>query len=272
MTTRANLTTADGVERFRGVVAVVGIVAWLIALTPPLSSWASRYEVAQAIQFAVFAMVVPALLVTGAPWRRIGLSSAERLRLGDDGTIFSPGNPRVIDRVALRARRRRGHVHIFTVGIIFLALVVGWRTAPAVNALVRHPWLAVLESVTLVVGGVLVWLSIVESPPVAPSTTRPFRIGVAAVSMWTVWIVAYLDGMSQTSWYEAFHHVAGRGLSLTADQQLSAGSLWLVSAAVFMPVVFWNLIHWLQSEEDPNDELTRLLREERSRGNFDTSA
>jgi cytochrome c oxidase assembly factor CtaG len=272
VTARANLKTPEGVERFRGVVAVLGVLAWVLALAPPLASWASRYEVAQAVQFALFALVVPALLVTGAPWRRIGLASADTYELGADGQISPPARPRLMDKVALRARRRRGHVHVFSVGLVFLALVIAWRTAPAVNALVRHPALAILESLSLVVSGVLVWLTIVESPPVGPSTTRPFRIGVAAVTMWTVWVVAYLDGMSQTSWYQAFHHVAGQGLSLTADQQLSAGSLWLISAATFLPVVFWNLIHWLQSEEDPNDELTRLLREERSRGNFDTSA
>ncbi len=272
MSARANLTSADGVERFRGVVALAGLATWVIALVASLASWVSHYEVAQAVQFATFAMVVPALLVTGAPWRRVGLASGEPFRLGDDGALLSPSRLGVMDRLAERARRRRGHTHIFTVGIIYLALVIAWRTAPAVNALVRHPWLVLVESLTLVASGVWTWLSIVESPPVSPATTRPFRIGVAAVSMWTVWVVAYLDGMSQTTWYAAFHHVAGQGLSLTADQQLSAGALWLVSAAVFMPVVFWNLIHWLQSEDDPNEELIRLLREERSRGNFDTSA
>ena len=272
MTRRANLRTADGVERLRSVLAVLGVAVWLVALVSPLASWARRYEFAQAVQFGLIAMVVPALLVTGAPWKRLGLASGEPLRVGDDGAIISPSTPRVMDRMAMRARRRSGHVHVFSVGILYLALIIGWRTVPAVNALVHHGWLVVVESLSLVAGGVWLWLTIVESPPVGASTTRPFRIGVAAVVMWTVWIIAYLNGMSQVSWYGAFVHVPGHGLSLFADQQLAAGSMWLLSAATFMPVVFWNLIHWLQSEEDPNEELTRLVREQRSRGTFDASA
>jgi len=30
--------------------------------------------------------------------------------------------------------------------------------------------------------------------------------------------------------------------------------------------VFWNLVHWLQSEENPTDELNRMIRRERSIG------
>ena len=272
MTGRADLRTADGVEKFRRVLAPLGLILWLVGLATPLASWARRYEFAQAVQFGVFALVVPALLVTGAPWKRLGLASGEPFLVGDDGAITSPTAPRLMDRLAMRARRRRGHVHVFSVGILYLGLVIAWRTVPAVNALVHHGWLASVESLSLVGSGVWLWLTIVESPPVSASTTRPFRIGVAAVVMWTVWIIAYLNGMSQVSWYGAFSHVAGQGLSLSADQQLAAGAMWFISAAVFMPVVFWNLIHWLQSEEDPNEELTRLVREQRSRGTHDASA
>ena len=42
--------------------------------------------------------------------------------------------------------------------------------------------------------------------------------------------------------------------------------MWFISGCAFVPVVFWNLIRWLQSEEDPDEELHRLLRQERIRG------
>jgi hypothetical protein len=93
---------------------------------------------------------------------------------------------------------------------------------------------------------------------------------MSAVSMWAVWVMAYLGAMSSNSWYPAFVHVAGRGVSLAADQQLSTGFMWLFSAASFLPVVFWNLIHWLQSEENPDDELNRMVRKERMFGVFNT--
>ena len=52
-------------------------------------------------------------------------------------------------------------------------------------------------------------------------------------------------------------------LSLAMDQQLTAGVMWGV-AGVFIPLI-WNLLQWLSSEEDPDEELHRLVREERRR-------
>jgi hypothetical protein len=42
--------------------------------------------------------------------------------------------------------------------------------------------------------------------------------------------------------------------------------MWFLSAAAFLPLVFWNLVHWLQSEENPTDELNRMVRRERILG------
>jgi hypothetical protein len=51
---------------------------------------------------------------------------------------------------------------------------------------------------------------------------------------------------------------------------MSTGIMWFLSAAAFLPVVFWNLIHWLQSEENPDDELNRMVRKERKFGSLHT--
>jgi len=131
---------------------------------------------------------------------------------------------------------------------------------------VSHAWLAPVESVALVVVGLTLWLDLVESPPMTPGAARPFRIGLAAVSMWVVWVLAYIGAMSGRSWYPAFTQAAGRGVSLAADQQLSTGFMWLLSATTFLPVIFWNLIHWLQAEENPDDELTRMMHREKVLG------
>ncbi len=69
-----------------------------------------------------------------------------------------------------------------------------WRTPVGVNALARHPWLVVVEAVTLVPLGMGLWLELVESPPLTPRLSRPHRVALAAVSMWTIWVLAYLVG------------------------------------------------------------------------------
>ncbi len=79
-------------------------------------------------------------------------------------------------------------------------------------------------------------------------------------------MLAYLVAMSNGDWYRAYHHAAGSGLSLAMDQQIAAGVMWGMAGACFIPLIFWNLLQWLRSEEDPDEELHRLVREERRRG------
>ncbi len=247
-------------RRLRDAVVVVAVACWFLWLVPPFALWARRYEYVQTLQFCSFAFVVPALFVNGAAWRRLGLVGRYRAAECAAPTVGASGvTPSAIGSSHGRA--------VLTTGL-FLAVAVLWRTAPAVDALVNDPWITLVESLSLVVTGSALFCHLIESPPLRPGTSRPYRIGISAVVMWTIWIVAYLNGMSRTSWYGVFRSTAHRAVSLAADQQLAAGAMWMVSAAVFLPIVFWNLVQWLQSEDDPDDELYRLVRQEKSRGFF----
>lgn len=269
MTEKASpLRPSQSALSFRGLLAVLGVILWFLFLLPPFAVWAQRFEYVQAIQYCVFAVVAPALLVTGAPWRWLGLASKDPHVVDDDGTLVSPTRTLIVDRFAIARAGRPAQGRAIVLTFIFAGLTIFWRTAPLGDALARHSWLAIIESGTLVSIGVAMWLELVESAPLTPRASRPFRIGMATIAMWSVWVLAYLIGLAHNSWYHAFHHVAGRGISLSADQQLSSGMMWLLTAGAFLPVVFWNLVHWLQSEEDPNDELYRLVRNENALGFF----
>jgi cytochrome c oxidase assembly factor CtaG len=245
-------------------VAILLVVVWLV---PPLTTWARHYEFVEALQFAAFAVVVPALIAIGSPWPLLGLASRVPRQFDADG-MFVPNSeaPGPADRLA-QGRRRHPDVWrtVCFVGL-YLAGTIIWRTPSAVDALERRPWLVAVEAVTLVAVGIGLWLELVESPPLVPRLPRPSRVALAAISMWTIWILAYLVGLSHASWYHAYPHHPGTGFSVSADQQLTTGILWFVSACAFVPVVYWNLIRWLQSEEDPSVELHHLVRQERIRG------
>ncbi len=245
----------------------VALVLLALCLVPPLVTEARRYEFVEAMQFCVLLVVVPALLVIGAPWRRLGLASADPPPPGADGDPpEAAAGLGPVDRLARCRRRHPEALRSAGFAGLYLAGAVAWRIPPSVNALQRHPWLVALEAVTLVPVGMGLWLELVESPPLTPRLSRPHRVALAAVSMWAIWVLAYLVGLSHASWYHAYVHHAGSGLSLSADQQLTTGLMWFISGCAFIPVVFWNLIRWLQSEEDPDEELHRLLRQERIRG------
>jgi cytochrome c oxidase assembly factor CtaG len=250
----------------RSFLFALGVALLVICLVPPMGWWAHRYEVVEAVQFSFLAIVVPALVVIGAPWRRRGLASWPGRSPGDGIDAESGDRWRAADRLSSQRRRHPEALRSAAFGCLYLAGIVLWRIPLTVDALARHPGLVVAEAVTLVVVGIGLWLELVESPPFTPRLSRPNRVALAAVSMWAVWVLAYLVGLSHASWYSAYPHQAGSGLSLSADQQLATGMLWFISGCAFVPVVFWNLVRWLQSEEDPDEEMHKLVRTERIRG------
>jgi cytochrome c oxidase assembly factor CtaG len=256
-----NPTTDDVRRRPLLIGAVILLVGCLV---PPCSFYARRYEFVEALQFSLLAAAVPALVVAGSPWRRLGL--AARRPPEESQMDVPPGRRRLMDELAQGRRRHPGTLRSAVFGSVFLVVVTLWRIPPSVNALARHPWLVGVEAVTLLAAGVGLWLELIESPPLSPRLSRPNRVALAAVSMWVVWILAYLVGLSHGSWYVAYSHQPGHGFSLAADQQLTTGTMWLAFGAAFIPVIFSNLIRWLQSEEDPDEAMQALVRLERTRG------
>lgn len=221
----------------------------VLAVVPPVLTEARRYELVQALQFALLAFAVPALVVLGAPWRRLGLAAPPG------------GRPRLLDRRAAVRRRHPELRRALALLLPELAVLVAWRTPGAVDALSRHLWLLVAEAASLAVVGAGFWSELVPSPPSAPRTPRPWRAVQAAAAMWLVWILAYALGFSRVPWFHAYHHAGG--LSFSADQQITTAVLWLSAAATFVPVIFWDLLQWLQQDDDPDVELYRLVRSER---------
>jgi len=251
---------ADGRPRelapaWRGWCLVAALVVLILALLPPLSAAARRTEYAQALQFALLAVVVPALVAVGAPWRRLGLA----------GHGAPDSSLRFVERRAESRRRHRELPRSLAFIAVDLAVVIAWHTPAVVRAGSEHGWLAPVEAVTLLVFGVGLWLELVPSPPLVPRSGPLRRAVLAALVMWSLWVLAYVVGMSNHDFYPNFSHVAG-GLSAASDQQIASAVLWVVSALALMPVIFWNALSWLKTEDDPDTELIALLRAERRRG------
>ena len=242
-------------ERWRlwclgGALAVV-----LVTLVPPLARLARDSEYGEAIQFSFLAIVLPALVALGAPWRLLGLAGA--------------GPPeqslRVADRVADHRRRHRELRWSVAFVAGDLCVVVALHLPRAVSAVARHGWLVPLEVVVLAVFGLGLWLELVPSPPLVPRSGYLRRAVLAAFAMWAFWTLAYVVGLSTHDFYRNFHHFAG-GLSAAADGQIASAVLWFFAAAAFAPVIFWNALMWLKTDEDPDAELLTLARAERRRG------
>lgn len=230
----------------------VAALALIAVVVPPVGVLARRSEIAETVQFVVLALAVPALIVLGrpfAPWR-----GTARTSLG-----------RSMDRLAAARHRQPWIARALIFVLLDLGVMVAWRVPAAMDALAGHPWLLVVQTVSLVAAGIGLWLELVVSPPFAPRVARPWRAVLAAVTMWPLWVLSYMVGFSQSNWYPALDH-ATKGLSSLGQQELATGVLWFAAGCAFVPVVFADVISWLKEGEDPDAELRRLIRSERRSG------
>jgi hypothetical protein len=254
MTTGA--ATGRPLERpapWRRVCLGLAVLAAVVVLVPPVATEARRIEFVAAIQFSLLAFALPALVAVGAPWRALHLAR----RAPDDDLLIA-------DRLAVRRLRHRELAWSLLFMACDVAVVVAWRIPGAVAAVSRDGWMAPLEGVTLLVFGLGLWLELVVSPPLLPRSGYLRRAVLAGLVMWAFWILAYWTGLSTRDVYRSFPHVAG-GLSAAADQQIASAVLWFAAAVALVPVVFWNALQWLQTE-DPDLELLALARQDRRRG------
>jgi cytochrome c oxidase assembly factor CtaG len=234
--------------RGRVWLAVAAAALIVVSLVPPAGVEARRFVFAETLQFLVFAVVAPALLALGAPWRMLPRLPAWP----------GPG------RGPARPRRGSGFGRGVVALLAFIGAAVLWRLPVTVNALVTVPGLAVVELITLAGAGTALWLELVESPPMLPHLSRPQRAAFAALAMWTIWILGYILGFSQTAWYSAVSHPAGPGA--VVDQEIATGLMWAVPALCFAPVVFVAALTWLRDTEDPDEGLRAIIRAEHRPG------
>jgi cytochrome c oxidase assembly factor CtaG len=226
-------------ERSRPWLALLGLVLTAALLLPPVATLARQYVFAEVVQFAGLAVVVPALVVLGAPWR------------------LTQAWGRLADRIAAARSHQPGGARAWLVLTGYIAVALAWRVPAAVDALARTPVLTLAEAVTVIPAGCALWLELVESPPFLPRISRPQRAAFAALPMWALWAAAYILGFSQSTWFTAITH-PGHGLGTIADQEIGAGLLWATPALCFVPVVYVALITWLRDSASPDDELREL--------------
>jgi cytochrome c oxidase assembly factor CtaG len=212
-------------HRARRCLTPAGVLVGLAAALPPANTYARQYAFVQAVQFAIFAIAVPALLAIGRP-------------SGDSRAAGLPPSARAAVRL-----------------LPFLALVVAWRLPAVLDALARDSALALAEMVTLVVAGSGIWFELVSLPSARQALTRPRRAAVAAISMWTIWAIAYVTGMSASALPASLRPDA---LGAATDRQLAAGILWAFPAICFLPVIFTMLMTWLGERDGQGQELATV--------------
>ena len=232
--------------------ASAGLALIAMAMLPPVETLARRYLFVESVQFCLLSMAGPALIVLGAPWRVLRLSRGQ----GEEpaGLPHQAGAPRgFADRLAAGRRRRPSFVRAAGFLAWWVGICLCWRLPPVLDALARHPALSLAGLATLVPAGVGLWLELVNSPPLAPRLTRPRRAAIAALAMWSIWVIAYVLGFAGGAVVHAYDGL-GSSLSTVVDQEITVFVLWLAAACCFVPVIFVSLLTWLKDGADPGEE------------------
>jgi hypothetical protein len=245
--------------------APAAVVLAIVAALPPAGSHARQDASVQALQFVIFAVPVPALLVLGiASWRGQaarrgwgpGTSPGRRKRAAEPGLRLLARRAATDRRAAGAAAARGAGTDRRAAGaaaakvLLFVALVITWRLPAVLGALARHPALTAAEMVTLACAGAAVWIDLTAAPPSRRPLPRPLRAAMAAAAMWTIWIAAYITGMSGATSIPA--GPAGHAVTAATQRQFGVAVMWAVPAIFFVPVVYGMLIRWLGEPDDPD--------------------
>ena len=220
-------------DRARPWLAPAAVALLLWAALPPAGTYARYLESAQALQFVIFAVAGPALLMLSRP--------------GAGGPAFFWRLP---DWAGPRVRRAPAGRAAAAKLLAFMALVITWRLPAVRNVLATDPVLVLAELVTLAAAGSGVWLELAGPGRTRQSLSRPLRAAMAAAAMWTIWIIAYITGLFHASQSAAHGGTAG-ALTVAADQQFAIAIMWAVPAICFVPVIYAMVISWLGEREDP---------------------
>jgi cytochrome c oxidase assembly factor CtaG len=211
---------------------VAGAVLVIASLVPPLSTLGRRYLFVESLQFSLFAMVCPALIVLGEPWRRLR-------------------------RMAATPDRRSSFLVGVVVLIVFVGVSLAWRVPPVLDALARRPGLVAAEAITLLAAGVGLWLGLAGSPSPGSRLSGAQRAAIAALAMWSTWIAAYALGFSSQPLVHAY--AANSGLGVVADQEIAVFLVWGVAGVCFVPVIFAGLFSWLSDGGDIGEEVRQAF-------------
>jgi putative membrane protein len=244
----------------RAVAYQAGLLLALLAVVSPMGYWSYRFVWARNLQDVILAIVAPALIVLGAPWRPLsrGLRLDARLPWPDQRAAGDAGD----DDAARRNRSPGWRVLPVAVTVAFCAIWWAWHLPALFDAALHSSAVYALEMVSYLAAGVLLWLQLVDSPPLRPQLSPLRRVAlllcVAASGTVLGLIRVYSSGLAYPAYLGFRHHV----LSVVSDQQVGGAVLWVIPLVPFSIVAVALAVGWLSEDESEVTaaDFDRLLR------------
>jgi cytochrome c oxidase assembly factor CtaG len=245
----------------RAVAFQAGLLVALLAVVSPMGYWSYRFIWTRNLQDVVLAIAAPALIVLGAPWRPLsrGMGLGGRLPGRDERPGEAPGDGEAAGRKWAPGWRPLP----ILVTAAFCVTWWVWHLPATFDVALHSPAVYALEVVSYLAAGILVWLQLVESPPLRPQLAPLRRVALVlamAVSGTVLGLIhTYSPGLEYPAYLGFHHHV----LSVVADQQVGGAILWVIPLVPFGILAVALAIDWLNEDESEATAagIDRLLKQ-----------
>ena len=218
---------------------VGGVAALVVALVSPLEPISGALASAHMVQHILILAVAAPLLAFSAP-----------------ATTMLRGAPRRLVRagahlgraVGLRPRRLRLLRNPAVVWLLNVGVLWSWHASVLYEAALRSQALHILQHLTFLFSGILVW-RVVVGPRRVRVVPGAGVIIVFALAMQNVLLSALLT-FSQEPWYGPYAETAPLwGLSHLGDQQLSGVIMWVPTGLIYVAIAMHLLRSWLEQAD-----------------------
>lgn len=229
--------------RARSALFYLALVVFGVAIDSPLDYWSDYYLYAHMIQHILLAFVGPPLVVLAAPWLALqrGLPRWGRQALARTAQAWR--------RSTVLVRAGRVAAHPVTAVVLFNAWMVFWHLPgpydlaqgnPAVHIAVEHAGIVAL--------GLVLWLQVLDSPPLHPAPGPLGRAGVAFATNAVMVMIAMTLVLFSHDLYPVYAHVPHGFLTQYSDQQVAGSILWICGEFTLAPAIYWNVQLFLRAQ------------------------
>ena len=140
--------------------------------------------------------------------------------------------------------------------ILASVTLVAWHIPVVYDYALRLQGVHVLEHLTFLGFGILLWIQVFESPPLRPRLPVSTRVAYVLAFDVVCWLLSLVLAFASHPLYPAYAHLAHRpgGLSSLADQQIAGGVMLGLGSLAATVYVFYGLYRWLGAPRESTPE------------------
>lgn len=246
----------------RGAIAqaaffTAGLLALVVAFASPLAALDGRLFWAHMAQHVLLLAVAPPLILLGRPWATSWQALPRDVRRPVARSL-AHGRP---TRPLRAAARMLGSPPVALA--IFCGTLFVWHVPALFDATLTSGTVHVIEHMTFLAAGFLLWSQLIDSPPLRSRLGDPARALYALVAVAAGTALTLLLVLAPSALYAGYADLASRpgGFSALADQRLAAGIMWVPGSIPFIAAALVFVYRWLD-EDSPRQPAHRLAVEQ----------